>query len=180
MGDGGAILTASAEYADSARMLRDYGQRARYRHEIIGYNSRLDELQAAYLSEAFLPRLVGWLERRRAIALRYCHEIRNPEIEVPGAPEGSYSCWHLFPIAVDPEKKPLLLDHFRSNGVQTGEHYPVALIEQPVLQMYTVDCGSDCRNAVRFCHSEVSLPIHPYLTDDEVSVVIDVANSWSA
>ena len=101
MGDGGAVLARGEEYARRARMLRDYGQSAKYRHEMVGYNSRLDELQAGLLRRVSLGRLPAWIEARRRIAAAYLAGIRNPAIQVPGAPAGSYSCWHLFPVLVD-------------------------------------------------------------------------------
>jgi dTDP-3-amino-3,4,6-trideoxy-alpha-D-glucose transaminase len=179
LGDGGAILTDSAEGAAQARKLRDYGQSRKYVHDTIGYNSRLDELQAAFLDRAFLPRLDGWIERRRRIARRYCEEIDNRNIVVPGRPAGSESAWHLFPVTVAADRKADLRRHLQLHEIQTGEHYPIALIEQPALRDVPVEAPDDCTSARRFCHGELSLPIHPYLSDDEVSRVIAASNSWS-
>ena len=89
IGDGGAILTGNPEYAEAARCLRDYGQSAKYRHDRVGYNSRLDELQAAILRRVFLPRLSQWTARRIEIASQYLGGIRNRRIRVLGQPDGS-------------------------------------------------------------------------------------------
>ncbi len=180
LGDGGAILTAHPEYRAQAAALRDYGQSAKYRHEAIGYNSRLDELQAALLRRVMLPRLNGWIERRGAIASRYLAGISHPEVRFPGAPEGSESSWHLFPILVPPDQKPAFMDYLKASGVQPAEHYPVIIPDQPVMAHAVFDFADDCATARRIAASEVSLPIHPYLTDEEVARVIEVVNGWRA
>lgn len=178
LGDGGAILTSSEELRTQARCLRDYGQTSKYKHDVLGYNSRLDELQAAILDGAFLSRLPGWIQRRRQIARAYIDGISSKGLIVTGQPAGGESCWHLFPVLVEASRKAEMMAHFRQRGVATGEHYPLALIEQEALAPYRGQMGSDCLKAIDFCHREVSLPIHPYLTDAEVAQVIQAANEW--
>jgi dTDP-3-amino-3,4,6-trideoxy-alpha-D-glucose transaminase len=178
IGDGGAILTNSLDLADKARILRDYGQTSKYQHTVLGYNSRLDELQAAYLNRVFLPRLDTAIQRRRQIASRYLSEIKNPHLRCPGSPPGSDSSWHLFPVLTEPGRKQTFIQHLRQLSVQCGEHYPMALIEQEALRDAKVESEIGCPQALRFCHSEVSLPIHPYLTDDQVAVVVEACSSW--
>jgi len=179
LGDGGAILTDSAEIAEHARKLRDYGQSRKYVHEEIGYNSRLDEVQAAFLDGAFLPRLNGWIERRREIARRYCREIRQPGIVVLGHPAGCDSSWHLFPVLVAAERKADFRAYLETNNVHSGEHYPLPLFEQPALARMAPQLSGACRAARRFCREEVSLPLHPYLSPDEVTEVVAVVNRWT-
>lgn len=178
LGDGGAILTDDPELAHAARILRDYGQSGKYQHAEIGYNSRLDELQAAILRASQLPRLEGWTATRRQIAGAYTAGISHPEIRNSGAPAGSDSCWHLFPLFVQPEAKPAFLSHLRQKGVMAAEHYPQAILDQPAMKSAPMELASDCATARRLCRSEVSIPIHPYLTREEVSAVIDACNSW--
>ncbi len=178
LGDGGAILTPDPEYREQAAALRDYGQSAKYRHELIGYNSRLDELQAALLNRVMLPRLNGWIERRRAIARRYIAEIDHAEVHSLPTPRGSESSWHLFPVLVPPDRKAAFMDYLKTSGVQPAEHYPVTIPDQPVMAHATFDFTDDCANARRIAASEVSLPIHPYLSDEEVARVIEVVNAW--
>src|SRR6185369_1924273 len=86
MGDGGAILSRDEEFDARVRALRDYGQTSKYRHDFIGYNSRLDELQAAFLRRACLPRLERWTARRREIAAAYLKGIKNPAVRLPNPP----------------------------------------------------------------------------------------------
>ena len=173
MGDGGAILTSNESLASNARALRDYGQTAKYEHAIVGYNSRLDEVHAALLDRVFLPRLEAWTRRRREIADCYRAEIRNPAIAIPPSPE--HSCWHLFPVLVDGKRE--FQRHMRDAGVLTGEHYPVAIPDQPAMR----GCEFEARTldrARKWCASEVSLPVHPYLTQAEVGRVVEAANRF--
>ena len=178
LGDGGAVLTASAECAGMVRVLRDYGQERKYVHTVIGANSRLDELQAAILRRAYLPKLDEWTTRRRRIAAIYRDALNNPLcLPLPAAP-GSSSCHHLFPVLVPPSRKAEFIAFLRAQGVQAGEHYPAPIIEQPALSGVAFIVAGECSVARRICFSEVSLPIHPYLKDEELSLVIDSCNSW--
>jgi dTDP-3-amino-3,4,6-trideoxy-alpha-D-glucose transaminase len=176
MGDGGAVLTHTAEDAAEIRRLRDYGQGAKYRHDVIGYNSRLDELQAAILSKAYLPRLKDWTATRRAIAARYCAEISSPAIALP--PRSESSSWHLFPVQLDEKRKLEAMAYFRARGILVGEHYPLAVVEQPALTAISDDYAASCPRSRRFCRREISLPIHPYLTAEETAAVIEACNEW--
>src|SRR5215469_11945 len=179
LGDGGAALTSSVDLDRKLRQLRDYGQTSKYRHDVCGYNSRLDELHAAILQSVFLPRLAKWTEARRCAASAYLENIRNSAIQIPAAPPASESVWHLFPVLVDAARKREAIDYFKSKGVAVGEHYPLALIEQKAMEPHLEKSGgSKCERARSFCHSEISLPIHAYLSDPEIQQVIDAANGW--
>lgn len=178
MGDGGAILTGDPDLARAARALRDYGRGSTGRHDAVGYNSRLDELQAALLRRAYLPRLAAWSGNRRRIAERYVHGIRNPALRAMGAPPGSDSCWHLFPVLVAGNRKAGFMAWLESQGIQSGEHYPCAIPDQPAMAAVAFESVGPLENARRICRCEVSLPVHPYLNDDEVARVIDACNAW--
>lgn len=178
MGDGGAILTRDAKLDAQSRALRDYGQTAKYRHEFIGYNSRLDELHAAYLLQACLPRLERWTARRRSIASAYLDGMRNADVRTFGGREGLESNWHLFPVWVSPTLREGFREHLTSTGIANSVHYPTAIPDQPAFANVPFELADDCMNARIHCQSEVSLPIHPYLTDDAVSRVIHAVNEW--
>jgi dTDP-4-amino-4,6-dideoxygalactose transaminase len=179
LGDGGAILTDSDRYAQTARVLRDYGQTAKYRHDEIGFNSRLDEVHAAILRRAFLPRLSRWQQRRKEIAEKYRTGIRHEFIRPLDSPSGSDSCWHLFPVVVSGEGgKQSLAGHLRKHQVMSAEHYPIALVDQNVMRNVAHQLIGECRNAREICRSELSLPIHPYLGDSDVERVIEACNCW--
>jgi len=172
MGDGGAILTNDEALCRQVKSLRDYGQSAKYRHDAIGYNSRLDELHAAIL-RIWLARLPGWTARRRAIAQEYLAGISHPGVRPVGMPAGSDSSFHLFPVLCS--NKQSLMDHLKRRGIMTGEHYPILIPDQKALAFPS----SHLPNARRFAEQEVSLPIHPYLNDDEVGCVVEAVNEWS-
>lgn len=178
LGDGGAVLTDSPEHAAEIAALRDYGQSAKYRHQYVGYNSRLDEVQAALLLHAMFPRLERWIERRRAIAQTYVAGLNNPHVRCCPAPEGSDSCWHLFPVFVEPARKQAFLDHLKAAEIAAGEHYPAAIPDQPAMTHVPYELADDCATARRVAQSEVSLPIHPYLTDEETARVVKAVNEW--
>ena len=178
MGDAGAVLTNEAGYAAAARALRDYGQSRKYQHDAVGYNSRLDELQAAIMRRAYLPKLSGWTERRRRIATRYLEGIRNPAV-APMAPQRiDDSAWHLFPVRVDPGRKEAFLQYAREGGVLCGEHYPILIADQKAMRGLPHELADGCSTARAIARSEVSLPIHPYLADEEIDWVMDCCNRW--
>lgn len=178
MGDGGAILTNDAEFAAQARALRDYGQTAKYHHKYVGYNSRLDELQAALLHRVCLPRLDPWTQRRRAVARRYLADISNPHVRVLNVDTNAAPSWHLFPVFVRADWRDHLLMHLKVTGIGSGIHYPVAIPDQPGLAAGVFEMADECRKARALCASEISLPIHPYLTEQEVESVIQAINQW--
>jgi dTDP-4-amino-4,6-dideoxygalactose transaminase len=174
MGEGGAILSSDESFLDQVRMLRDYGQRSKFHHAAIGYNSRLDELQAAMMRRAGMPRLSRWIARRREIAARYIREIRNASVRVPGVPPGSQSSWHQFPVLA--ARKGEFVKHLNRCGIAPGEHYPVAIPDQEA--RFAFEIAGTVDRAREFCASEVSLPVHPYLTDEEAAAVIDAVNAF--
>jgi dTDP-3-amino-3,4,6-trideoxy-alpha-D-glucose transaminase len=178
MGDGGAVLARTLEQAELARSLRDYGQNGKYEHRRLGLNSRLDELQAAILREAFLPELARWTARRAEIAGRYRAGIRSPALRLPPAPEGSESVWHLFPVLVEGSRA-AFQEALRGAGVATSIHYPRAIPDQEALRGHPGAEALDPLACAReFCAREVSLPLHPFLGDGEVERVIDACNAW--
>jgi dTDP-3-amino-3,4,6-trideoxy-alpha-D-glucose transaminase len=179
LGDGGAILTASEEIAEKARALRNYGQSAQYVHDSLGLNSRLDEMQAAILTDALLPRLAEWTQRRRTIAARFQKEIDHPSIQLPSPPAASNPCWHLFPVLVAPERRAAFIEHLRTRGVAAAIHYPTLIPDQRALTDYgRYEIRNKLSRAQRFATGEVSLPIHPFLRDDEVAHIIATCNAW--
>lgn len=178
LGDGGAVLSSSKEFAEVARTLRNYGQSQKYVHSILGLNSRLDEMQAAVLRTAILPKFSEWTLKRKQIAEVYLGAIRNPSIIIPATPKKSDSCWHLFPVLVE-KKRASFLDHMASKGVEAGIHYPSLIPDQECMRNISNSrCLGSLARARVFANSEVSLPIHPFLSQDEVERVIAACNEW--
>lgn len=178
MGDGGAAMTDDPRLAAALRSLRDYGQSEKYRHDMLGSNSRLDELQAAILNDAFLPALTRCTERRREIAKAYREGIANPKIRLIHASEESASADHLFPIFVEAGKRAQFREYLLRADIQTAIHYPSLIPDQDALKLCPHEVPGSLANARTLSETEVSLPIHPYLEEEEVSRVIDACNGW--
>lgn len=171
MGDGGVLLTADETIARRARRLRNYGQEDQYAHVELGLNSRLDELHAAILRSAMLPRLDGWLARRVEIASRYSEALGNSRLRPVVAADGQ-SAHHLFPVEVLDQDPQTIKEQLVERGVAVGRHYPRVCPDQPAMQGLGIIVG-DLSIARRLAARELSLPIHPYLEDQEVEIVIE-------
>jgi dTDP-3-amino-3,4,6-trideoxy-alpha-D-glucose transaminase len=177
LGDAGAIVTDDPAVAQAAAELRNYGQSAQYVHSKRGLNSRLDELHAAILRDAFLPRLPAWTKVRRETARKYLGEIQNPEIEFAAPASIEDSVWHLFPVLVGHRDE--FQAHLRAHGIMSGVHYPRIVLEQAALSEMAIESSpSEFPKARRFARNEVSLPIHPFLHADEVEAVVAACNNW--
>jgi dTDP-4-amino-4,6-dideoxygalactose transaminase len=166
-GDGGAVVTNDPALAAKLAMLRNYGQSERYHHDIMGINSRLDEIQAAILS-AKLPHLEAWNARRREIADRYAEALAGLPVQLPVEAPTNRHVYHLYVIQV--AERDRLQKSLAEQGVQALIHYPI-----PVhLQLAYAGLGYQ-RGALpvteRVAASVLSLPIYPQLRDDEVSTV---------
>lgn len=180
LGDGGAVLTPSPTVRDLARCLRAYGQTTTpFVHDTVGLNSRLDELHAAILETAMLPRLESWTERRREIAHIYCEGINHRLITIPPVARGNEPNWHLFPILVDEGRREAFRAHMDGQGIGTAVHYPRLIPDQKALSgQPEVRIIGRLENARSFARKEVSLPMHPYLTDEEINRVVAACYRW--
>lgn len=173
LGDGGAMTTNDDELAAKLRALRNYGSDVKYHFLFRGTNSRLDEVQAAYLA-CKLPALDADNARRVEIAARYCAEIANPAIVLPEAPTGKRNnVYHVFPVRV--ENRDSFQAYLTEKGIQTVIHYPIPPHRQPA---YTEWHGLELPITEKIHDTIISLPISPVMTDDEVSEVIAAANAW--
>jgi dTDP-4-amino-4,6-dideoxygalactose transaminase len=174
MGDGGVLLTGDAAVAERAKRLRNYGQDRRYEHLELGLNSRLDEIHAAILRSALLPRLDGWLIRRRAIAARYTTALAEIDGPLrPIAPSGGSSCYHLYPVEVTDGDPAAFAERVKLCGVSVDRHYPLVCPDQPAARSLGSSAGGPLPVARRLAACELSLPMNPHLTDDEVERVIE-------
>jgi dTDP-4-amino-4,6-dideoxygalactose transaminase len=178
LGDGGAVATDDPALAERCRTLRDYGQSEKYVHDRLGMNSRLDELHAAILARAFLPRLRAWNERRRAVARAYVAALRNPLVRPVLPPAGAEGVAHLFPVRVPAARRDPFVRHLRARGVQSGLHYPRLIPDQRALAAGAFEVRGPLARAAELAASEVSLPVHPYLEDAEVERVVEAVNAW--
>ena len=167
LGDGGAILTPSEERWRAVQTLRDYGQSAKYRHDAIGYNSRLDELQAAIL-RLKLRRLAAWTERRRTLAQLYISLLRDVGLCLPVEQPYASAVYHLF-VARHPRRDELA-EALRRRGVATLIHYPVPIHLQPAFASLGVAEGQ-LPVAEKASREILSLPLYPEMRDEQVAAV---------
>ena len=165
LGDGGAVVSDDADLLASVRSLRDHGSSERYRHDDVGWCSRLDGVQAAWLTVK-LGHLPVWTEGRRRVAARYRDRLPE-ELLVPWE-DGAVH--HLLPVRVPRDRREDVMETLRERGIGTGIHYPLALSEQPALKRW----AAPCPNAEALGAEEVSLPMDPLMTDEEVDEVCAV------
>ncbi len=168
-GEGGAVLTNDAGVAARVRRLRDHSQAARHHHVELGFNWRMDGLQGAVLSVK-LQHLDEWNRRRRAIAAQYSAALsRMPELTILPALAWAEPIWHIYPVFHEER------DRFRAlldqRGIQTGVHYPTPVHLQPVYASLNVPRGT-LPVSEWMAASEVSLPMYPEMTDEQVRDVI--------
>ncbi len=177
IGDGGALLTRDPALAAKAKQIRDYGQSAKYEHTMLGLNSRLDELHAAMLNSALLPRLNDFTSRRRAIAGRYLAELRSAHLRPLKPNPKAEPVWHLFPLFVKGDREKFRA-HLKENGVDSAIHYPKLITAQAALIGKDGATRAAVPKAEAIAQQEVSIPLHPYLTDGQVEQIIGACNSW--
>jgi dTDP-3-amino-3,4,6-trideoxy-alpha-D-glucose transaminase len=170
LGDGGAVVTNDPAVADHVRRLRNGGQRQRYMHDEAGVNSRLDEIQAAILRTR-LTRLGAGTGRRRALARRYRDELPASIVPVPERDPGHV--YHLFPVRTP--RRAALQAHLAAAGIETLVHYPVPLPAMPAFRSYS---PGSCPVAAQACEELLSLPLHPGLTDRDVSQVAEAVRAF--
>ena len=165
---------ALAAHADALRALRNYGSHKKYHNLYQGYNSRLDELQAALL-RVKLPHVDADNERRRAVAKAYLEGIRHPRIVLPVVAAHNLPCWHLFVVRT--AQRDALQQHLAARGVQTVIHYPIPPHRQPAY----AEWNDRSYPVSELIHREIlSLPMSPVLTDAEAAEVIAAVNEWPA
>lgn len=174
-GDAGALATNDDRLYESCLSLRQYGWKDRYVSEVEGMNSRLDEMQAAILRVN-----LGYLDRnnqhRRFIAEKYNNLISTEKYDLPVEADNACHVYHQYVIKAC--KRDALMEYFAKNEIQTAIHYPVPVHKQPAYsQVCHVGIGG-LDNTEKSSGSILSLPMHPYLKDEEVSRVSDVLNSF--
>ncbi|HVV50271.1 MAG TPA: DegT/DnrJ/EryC1/StrS family aminotransferase [Polyangia bacterium] len=160
-GDGGAVLTDDAALAAAVRQVRSHGAADKARHERLGGNFRLDELQAALL-RVKLPHLGGWTADRRRLAARYRDRLGAAPVGLPPAEAGAV--WNQFVVRVPADRRAALRRHLDARGIDTAVYYPLPLHLQPALAFLGHRPG-DFPNAERAAAESLALPIHPGLTD---------------
>ena len=174
LGDAGATVTNDPEIAARVRALGNYGSDYKYHHIYKGNNSRLDELQAAFLA-AKLPILEKMNTERRRIADRYRAEMNNPEVILPAVTEGYVPVWHIFGVRC--ARREALEKHLNERGIGTNKHYPIPMHLQECYRDLGFKEG-DFPIAEEISATELSLPMYYGMTDEEIQAVIDAVNDF--
>jgi dTDP-4-amino-4,6-dideoxygalactose transaminase len=164
-GDAGAVVTVDARIADAVRTTANHGSRARYVHEIVGCNSRLDALQAVVL-RVKLSRLARWNEARQRAAARYDELLARVDVVRPRVLPGNTHVWHLYVVRITGGRRDRVRQRLAAAGVAAGIHYPVPVHLTPAFAHLGHRIGA-------FPHAEaaaaeiISLPLHPHLSADD-------------
>ena len=174
LGDAGASVTNSKEIAGHIRALGNYGSDYKYHHIYQGNNSRLDEMQAAFLA-AKLPHLSRMNAERRRIAKCYLDGITNPEITLPYVPDYALPVWHIF--AVRTKKRDELAAYLAEKDISTNKHYPIPMHLQECYRELNIPQGA-LPIAEEISATELSLPMFYGMTDEQIEYVIDCINRF--
>ena len=174
LGDGGAAVTNNKEISDKIRALGNYGSDYKYHHIYKGNNSRLDEMQAAFLF-AKLPHLDRMNEERRRIAKLYSEGIHNPKVITPIVKDECVPVWHIYGVRC--ADRDALENHLNDNGIGTNKHYPIPMHLQECYSDLGIPQGA-LPIAEEISATELSLPMYYGLTDEEIKYVIDAINEF--
>lgn len=172
LGDGGAVTTNDPELASAVRSLANYGSTRKYVFKYRGRNSRLDEIQAAILG-AKLPHLDEELSARKAVAKFYMENIKNPAVRVLALEDWNAHVFHLFPVLCS--RRDELQKFLADNGVQTLIHYPIPPHKQ---ECYAQWNALSFPITERLAREELSLPISPVMTPQEIRAVVETINNF--
>ena len=176
LGDGGAITANDPELVERIKILRNYGSAKKYYYIEKGFNSRLDEIQSAFLNVK-LKYLDLWNSERRAIANLYSNELKNSNTKIilPLEPENVIHVYHQFEIRVDKGNRKYLVDKLLQNGIQTMIHYPVPPHLSDAYKEYGFSMG-DFPVTEQIADSCLSLPIYNGLTENQLNKIVEVLN----
>ncbi|WP_250002935.1 DegT/DnrJ/EryC1/StrS aminotransferase family protein [Actinoplanes sp. M2I2] len=168
-GDAGAVVTDDEGLATAVRTLGSHGGLAKYRHDVIGVNSRLDGLQAVVL-RAKLTRLADGNARRRAAAARYGELLAGLDVVLPETDEGNEHVWHIYCVRVPGGRRDEVLDRLNAAGIGAGIHYPVPVHKTGAF----AHLGGVHPNAEALAQQILSLPLYPQITPDQQARVAEV------
>lgn len=175
LGDAGIVVTNDGELAKKVRMLGNYGSERKYVHTYQGNNSRLDEIQAAFL-HIKLYELERWNKERKRIARRYLSEIKNPFIRLPLNGNEEYdSVWHIFVLYC--EERDELKKYLNQNGIETNIHYPIPIHRQKAYEKLGLKEG-EFPLTERLAKCVISIPMYYGMTEQEIEYVIKVINDY--
>lgn len=172
LGDGGAVVTDDEDIAKKVRALGNYGSTQKYKHDYLGVNSRLDEMQAAFLCVK-LQQLDEWNNERKRIAAVYYSGIKNENIKL--LPQIEENVYHIFPVFCN--RRDELQKYLESRGVHTLIHYPTPIHLQKAYDFMKGKIG-DYPTAEEISATELSIPLYPGMKDEEIQYVVDCLNEF--
>ncbi len=172
LGDAGAVVTNDKNLVEKVRMLGNYGSIEKYKHKYLGNNSRLDELQAAFL-RIKLKHLDSYNIARRRVAQRYLKEICNPQIILPIVGENRTHVWHIFAIRC--QQRDRFKEYLEQEGIMTVCHYPIPIYQQEAYQNIIT---GEYPISQLISKQEISLPMYYGMTDEEINYVIKKVNDF--
>ncbi len=173
LGDAGAVTTNDVELASCIRALGNYGSKKKYVNEYKGINSRLDEIQAAFL-RVKLKHLDAEIQGRRRVACRYRKEINNSTVIQPGLSCEETHVWHIYAIRTEARDK--LQQYLMEHGIQTLIHYPIPIHKQEAFREFS---DYELPRTEAISNQQLSIPIYAGLTDNEVTQIVSVINEWN-
>jgi dTDP-4-amino-4,6-dideoxygalactose transaminase len=172
-GDGGIMVTNDESIAERVRSLRDCGRAkgSKYTHDMLGFTERLNTVQAA-VGRVQLKRLDDWNGKRRKIASEYNNSLSDLGEVVAPPPDGSLvsQVYHMY--AIRPNRRDELREWLSSRGVETGVHYTAPIHLQPIYRQMFGYKGGEFPNSETLCNSELSIPMHPSLTSEDVEFIV--------
>ena len=168
-GEGGMVITNNHEIAEKVKLFRNHGHKSKYEHSVIGYNNRLDELQAAIL-RIKLKYLDNYNEKRRDIAKKYNAFLENTPLSLPKEAANRKHVYHLYVIKT--EERDDLQEYLNGKGIGTGIHYKIPIHLQEACKQYNYKYG-DFPEIEKACREILSLPIYPELEDKNINYVTD-------
>jgi dTDP-4-amino-4,6-dideoxygalactose transaminase len=173
-GEGGAVVTSDERYVEVIKQLRDQGQSAKYLHERVGYNYRMEAIQGAVLGVK-LGHLDDWNAARRRHAAVYARELADSGVRLLEEPGGCRSVYHVFPLFS--EQRDELREHLHANGISTGIHYPIPVHMQPGFNHLGYKEGN-LPETERVCREVLSLPMYPELPSETVMQIADAVRQF--
>tara|TARA_S200002703_G_scaffold62383_4_gene54237 strand:- start:2157 stop:3281 length:1125 start_codon:yes stop_codon:yes gene_type:complete len=170
MGDAGAV-TGSEKLIDKVKQYRDHGRESKYTYAVVGYNARIDNIQAKII-QAKLPFVDNWIRRRREIAHTYTNELQGI-VQTPKEHPNSYHTYHQYVIQT--KGRDFLQAHLKEAGIQTNIHYPKPTHISPAFSTYA---NNFLKKTEKTCDSILSLPVYHTLTHDDQQYIIDSIKAW--
>jgi dTDP-4-amino-4,6-dideoxygalactose transaminase len=173
-GEAGAVVTSNEKYVEIIKQLRDQGQSAKYLHERVGYNFRMEAIQGAVL-RVKLKHLDDWTSARRQHARFYFSELANSGLRLLEEPPACKSVYHIFPLFT--EQRDELREHLHANGISSGIHYPIPVHMQRGFNNLGFNEG-DLPQTEGVCREVLSLPMYPELTNETVTQITQAVNQF--